>query len=658
MASSSYIPATQAQVMARARAKGNNPASHVIQTPPASTPKTRGNIHTGTSIREMEKREHQAGLNSLYKGMLRQASLIYDDIHKQSDKRLTRDAKRKLQEKIDGRIAEYIRTRHALELQLGQYKEAQDPRSEAWNSAKSKQAIDDMEELIRSKRTSPSSRSYSQILNDIASRSRVEDRAQVEDVSMSSLPSPIQQDVQSNMVNQQEAPELIYQLLNKYYDGEDLSREEQDMVVEYLDSMNLEFDTNNSETMDNASWHGSSAYGDISMIQPVPGQSHLIERSGEANTSMRSIDLDSTPIKEEDHSKEMEIAPDVPDEELFDPYEFEDAKEVGEHDLVNPYEEGVRPSENEETFLPKKPGSSQHGPVIPIPIPVPIPYPSGSGSGSGGSGGAPPPTSSPPSSSPVPPSQDNTASSEPPILANLVSEGSVAPSPSPSGGRPVEKGDQSPLEKVTTSGEPPLKAPNQFTENMKAISQSRIANPLTVKDVYRARGGEDKRIWRGDGIPAGFKAAFPAFDPQSLKLVIQKELLPYQNFSFWKGHKWNPLNPKGIMPSKKIADLRKAGYFVFDHTTNMWERLLKSEMPNSRRIGQYLERLQLKRSAKDIAADSLLRPEEEEKEKKKRKLMEENVLVANNQKGLAEAKTLQKVEHVDNVLAQKERGRQ
>jgi len=121
----------------------------------------------------------------------------------------------------------------------------------------------------------------------------------------------------------------------------------------------------------------------------------------------------------------------------------------------------------------------------------------------------------------------------------------------------------------TTSTFPTFDSMGQMSKEMPDIGEARLKNPLSKEDVYRARGGEDKRVWKGDeAIPAGFKGnpAFAAFDPQSMKLVISKELKPYGTFSFWRGMKHNPLNPSGKPGKSDVGALKRASYFAYDHT--------------------------------------------------------------------------------------------
>lgn len=161
-------------------------------------------------------------------------------------------------------------------------------------------------------------------------------------------------------------------------------------------------------------------------------------------------------------------------------------------------------------------------------------------------------------------------------------------------------------------------------KKMNLIGEKRVLEgPLSEEDVRRARGGEDKRMYPGnESIPAGaaFAGQFPGFDPASMSLVIQKELLPFGNFSFWRGLPHNPLNPQGKPISKRnrgnINQLRKAGYFAYDHTESSWARIMKNQLPSQRRDGSYLEALRIAKTKK------LQRTRREEDEKEKQRLEE------------------------------------
>jgi len=76
-----------------------------------------------------------------------------------------------------------------------------------------------------------------------------------------------------------------------------------------------------------------------------------------------------------------------------------------------------------------------------------------------------------------------------------------------------------------------------------------------------------------------------------------------------------------------------------------WERVMKSQLPNSRKNGGYLESLQVKRGKK--LGNVRLREEVEEQANKRRKV-QEKVLMAADQK--AKAETTQRVQIQDNQI--------
>jgi hypothetical protein len=199
----------------------------------------------------------------------------------------------------------------------------------------------------------------------------------------------------------------------------------------------------------------------------------------------------------------------------------------------------------------------------------------------------------------------------------------------------------------------PIEKPNSFLENMQAIGEKRVRNPLSVQDVFRARGGEDKRLYPGSiDVPAGFTQVYPQYDLSSMRQISKKEILPYYNFSFWKGYRLNPLNPEGKQRSTTIHELKRAAYFAYDEKEKKWERVAQREMPTSRKLGAYLEGVLdqvLNKKRMREGEDSILGQEA------KRLKKEKEVFTQQDRSMAVESKMVQAA---PSVLEQKAEGRQ